>query len=140
MTLRVVLDTNTRFSALLFRGTPGLLVAFLQNAGFLEIVSQPLLDEYQDVLQRKSDKSPTAIASEIAAVAARALVVMPQETVSVSRDPDDDRILECAIAGKADYIITGDQDLLILGSFRGIPILTVRQFLDRLSTPPVPLK
>ncbi len=138
MTLRVVLDTNTRFSALLFRGTPGLLVAFLQTGGFLEVVSQTLLDEYQDVLERKSEKSPKAIAAEIASVAARALLVQNLENVSASRDPDDDHILECALAGQADYVITGDRDLLVLGSFRGIPILTIRQFLDQLSSSPNP--
>ena len=135
MTLRVVLDTNTRFSALVFRGTPGLLVALLQTGDYLEVVSQALLDEYQDVLERKSDKSREAIEAEIALVAARARFVQAQESVSISRDPDDNRILECALAGQADYIITGDRDLLILGSFRGIPILTIRQFLDQLSSP-----
>lgn len=140
MILRVVLDTNTRFSAFVFRGTPGLLIAFLQGGGFLEIVSQPLIDEYRDVLERKSKKSPEFIAAEIAAIAARAQMVIPQETVAVSRDSDDNRVLECAIAGQADYIITGDRDLLVLGFFRKIPVLTARQFLDRLSTPHVPLK
>jgi predicted nucleic acid-binding protein len=48
----------------------------------------------------------------------------------VCRDPDDDRILECALAASAEVIVTGDRDLLDLGAFRDTPIMTPRQFLD----------
>jgi len=48
----------------------------------------------------------------------------------IKDDPDDDRVLECAVAGHADYIVSGDRHLLKLGSYDSIPILTVRQFLD----------
>jgi predicted nucleic acid-binding protein len=48
----------------------------------------------------------------------------------VREDPDDDRVLECAVAGEADYMVSGDRHLLKLGSYGGIPILTVRQFMD----------
>ena len=47
-------------------------------------------------------------------------------------DPDDDRVLECAVAGRADYIVSGDRHLLKLGSYDDIPILTVRQFLNKI--------
>jgi len=48
----------------------------------------------------------------------------------IAEDPDDDRVLECAVAGKADYIVSGDRHLLKLGSFEDIQIATVRQYLD----------
>ena len=50
----------------------------------------------------------------------------------VKDDPDDDRVLECAIAGHADSIVSGDRHLLKLGAYEGIPIATVRQFMDKL--------
>ena len=51
----------------------------------------------------------------------------------VCRDPDDDKFLECAVAGRAKYLVTGDRDLRELGSFRGITILTAGEFLDRMN-------
>ena len=49
----------------------------------------------------------------------------------VRRDPDDDKFLECAVTGRAGYLVTGDRDLRELDSFRGIIVLTVGEFLDR---------
>lgn len=58
-------------------------------------------------------------------------MVTPDIVLAVVReDPDDDRVLECAVAGEADYMVSGDRHLLKLGSYGGIPILTVRQFMD----------
>jgi putative PIN family toxin of toxin-antitoxin system len=57
-------------------------------------------------------------------------LVVPAESVSVCRDPDDNRILEAAVAGRADYIVTGDADLLSMQSFQQIPIVTVSDFLE----------
>lgn len=60
-----------------------------------------------------------------------ALMLEPEIVLSVVRDdPDDDRVLECAIAGKVDYVVSGDRHLLKLKSYKGIPILTVRQFME----------
>jgi uncharacterized protein len=49
----------------------------------------------------------------------------------VQRDPDDDKFLECAVAGRAECLVTGDRDLLDLGSYRRVKILTVRDFLEK---------
>jgi len=54
-------------------------------------------------------------------------------TLRVCRDPDDDKLLEIAVVGRADYLVTGDQDLLILDPFQGIPILTPAEFLAALA-------
>ena len=57
----------------------------------------------------------------------------PTETLSVvARDPDDNRVLECAIAAHSEFVVTGDADLLSLGTFRGIEITTVAAFLEKL--------
>jgi predicted nucleic acid-binding protein len=60
--------------------------------------------------------------------------VTPQETVSaIEVDPTDNKFLDAAIAASADYVVSGDAHILDLESFRGIPILTARKFIDRLS-------
>ncbi len=55
---------------------------------------------------------------------------MRRVVADTKEDPDDDRVLECAVAGKADYVVSGDRHILKLSSYEGIPILTVRQFMD----------
>jgi len=52
----------------------------------------------------------------------------------VRRDPDDNKFLECAVTGGAQYLVTGDRDLLELGSYRGISIVTAGEFLNRMAT------
>jgi uncharacterized protein len=57
--------------------------------------------------------------------------VIPDIALEVVRDdPDDNRVLECAVTGRADYVVSGDRHLLRIGAYEGIPILTVRQFMD----------
>jgi len=58
------------------------------------------------------------------------IMVSTRENITASRDPDDNRVLECAVAGHADLIVSGDKDLLVLGRYDSIPIITVRQFLN----------
>jgi uncharacterized protein len=65
-------------------------------------------------------------------LALAAVVVTPTETVAICRDPDDDRLIEAALAARADVIVTGDQDLLTLGDIAQIQILTPRKFLETL--------
>lgn len=57
-------------------------------------------------------------------------IVLPDERIDVCRDPKDNMFLEAAVAGNVDYLISGDKDLRALESFRGIPILTAREFMD----------
>lgn len=56
-----------------------------------------------------------------------------RETIVVCRDPKDDKLLELAVSGNADFLVTGDKDLLVLNPFRGVEIITPREFLDRAS-------
>ncbi len=58
------------------------------------------------------------------------MVVVPTTSIAVSRDPDDNRVLEAAVAGQVDYIVTGDRDLLALRSHAGIRMLTPAQFVE----------
>ena len=129
--MRVVLDTNIYISALMFGGLPGTLLnlAFLRS--FETIVSAALLDELDEKLRVKfgvSAQDALLIRGRILEIAH---LVKPEEKVHmIPEDPDDDRILECAVSGKADYIISGDRHLLALANYRGISILRVREFLD----------
>jgi len=131
--IRAVLDTNTIVSGLGWGGPPGA-VLDAALAGDFEIVTSPaLLDELRRVLGYPKLQAVIGDADElIELVALAAIVVTPTETVELVRDPDDDRLIEAALAAHADVIVTGDQDLLTLGRVDQIKILTPREFVATL--------
>ncbi len=131
MSTRVVLDTNVYISAFMFGGLPGSLLdlAFLKS--FTLISSPALLDELDEKLCGKFQVSSSDTAYLRARLQALAQLVQPQKILNIiDEDPDDNRVLECAVQGRADVIVTGDRHLLKLKSFQGISILTVRQFIE----------
>jgi uncharacterized protein len=127
---RIVFDTNTRISSLIFKGTPLEATGKARPPAFQQVISRPLLDEFRGALARKFRYTNTSIDAVIETLLKDCLVVSTVQNITASRDPDDDRVLECAVAAEANLIVSGDKDLLVLGSFHGISILTVRQFLD----------
>jgi putative PIN family toxin of toxin-antitoxin system len=128
---RVVLDTNVYISALMFGGLPGALLdlAFLRS--FTLIISPALLKELDEKLRVKFGVSADDTALLRSKLENLAEVVEPAEIMSViTDDPDDNRVLECAVKGLADLIVSGDRHLLKLANHQGISIVTVRQFLE----------
>src|SRR6266571_5240631 len=129
---RVVLDTNVLISAILSPiGKPFACLRWvLENATL--IVSRELLEELETRLARpKFSKyvDDSRRRTFVADLALSAVQVEIPGTLRVCRDPDDDKLLEVAVIGRADCLVTGDQDLLILNPFQGIPILTPAGFL-----------
>jgi putative PIN family toxin of toxin-antitoxin system len=95
------------------------------------VTSAALLDELDEKLRNKFGLSPDDADLIRARLKKSAEVVNPEANLSViADDPDDDRVLECAVTGRVDYVVSGDRHLLMLGSFEGIPIMRVRQFLE----------
>jgi putative PIN family toxin of toxin-antitoxin system len=133
--MRVVADTNIYISALVFGGLPDVFLKRAFLGAFLLVTSPALLDELDETLRLKFNVSPEKASITRARLEKIAHVVEPDVTLDIIKDdPDDDRVLECAVTGKADYIVSGDRHLLKLGIFDSIPILTVRQFMDTTET------
>lgn len=134
--IRVVLDTNTLISALLFSGTASRLVPLWQSRRITVLVSKEILQEYLRVLAypkfQFGDHEIRALVEEELLPFAETIRVRRRLAV-VRRDPEDDKFLECAVAGRAEHLVTGDRDLRELGSYRGITILTVGEFLERMN-------
>jgi putative PIN family toxin of toxin-antitoxin system len=129
--IRVVVDTNVLISGLIFGGLPRELVDAALDGAFLLITSPILLDELQDKLRDKFKFSKHDLRELTADVRQCALIVTPSIFLSVIEDdPDDDRVLECALAGEADYIVSGDRHLLDLKFYRNVSIVSVRDFMD----------
>ena len=132
--IRVVLDTNTLVSALLFGGPAARLVPLWQSGRLHPLISRPILREYLRVLAYpKFQLTAEEIRGLLEEVLPFVESVRVRERLSVvRRDPADDRFLECAVAGRASYLITGDRDLRTLGSYRRIAIVTAAEFLDQM--------
>jgi uncharacterized protein len=130
--VRVVCDTNVLVSAFHFGGKP---MAVLQQAidGDIELFfSQPILDEIGRILRDKFGYTPVRLDEFKSILQASGSMVMPTQTLDVvPSDPDENRIVECAVAAKAEAIITGDKDLLRLREFQSIKMVRVRDFLER---------
>lgn len=133
--IRVVLDTNTVVSALLFAGTASRLVPVWQSRRISLLVSKAIVEEYLRVLAYPK--------FELTSEEVRRLLdeeMFPfVETVRVRRrlrppvaDRDDHKFLECAVSGRARYLVTGDRELTELGNDRGVTILSVGEFLELL--------
>ncbi len=128
--MRLVLDTNTAVSGLLWGGVPGQLIDAAAAGRVKLIASLPLLDELHSVLHRKKFAGHMAEQGTAAGVlfegyAALVQLVVPTDIGPVIlADPDDDMVLATAVAGGADAIVSGDAHLLAIVAFRGIPVIT----------------
>ncbi len=126
---RVVLDSNIYISALLFGGKPLRAVQLAEQGAFILLTSPPIQSEVESTLTAKFGYSRAMIRKSCHRVWRCAEQIEPIMHVDICRDEDDNRILECAIAGGASYIVTGDRDLLDLPSVSQYIILKVDAFL-----------
>ena len=143
--MRVVLDANVLVSAILSpRGTPAQILNAWRAEQFDLVISDAILAEIGRVFRypkiakrhRWSAEQLQAFLDGLAHVAI--LTPGALTLVVITEDPPDDRYLECAVEGEAAYIVSGDQLLLRLGVYQGIPILTPRAFLEILQRQPKP--
>ena len=134
--MRAVIDTNILVRALIKpRGTVGPVLLRLHGGEYTILYSQPLIEELIDVLNRprirqKYDLSDDDIHTVVSLILLQGEVVTPEKRVTACRDPRDDKFLEVAMHGGADVIVSGDQDLLVLNPFAGIPIMPPSRFLQ----------
>lgn len=133
--MRVVFDTNVLVSAALKPGSlPDIALAICRQGSVAQSVTSPfILDEFRRVLSIKLRTAPASVETSLRAIRKHSEVVFPVDTLdTIHADPTDNRILECAVEGRADAIVSGDRHLLALKRFRKIPILTVREFVNTL--------
>ena len=133
--MRIVLDTNVLISALTFPGSrPDHVLSRIRRREIELFISPFILSELDRVLREKFRFSTKEADARVRAIRAIAHLVQPTERASVITAKDDDnRILECALAAQAEFLVTGDKEhLLPLESYRNTRIVTPSQFLDLL--------
>ena len=128
---RIVVDSNVYISALVFGGVPQAVFDVIESQATLELcISRPIMEEVAEVLARKFDWTQAELEGFLPPLWRRCIAVTPTAAVRVCDDPDDNRILECAQAAGASFIVTGDDDLLRLKRLGQTKIVTPRGFVD----------
>jgi putative PIN family toxin of toxin-antitoxin system len=130
--MRVVFDTNIFISALIFPGgkAEDAVMRIIGGEDTL-VISHEIIDEVLTVLARKFSKDPEALSRVAVNLANLGAIVRPAERLNVFEDEPDNRILECAVAGNAAAIITGDKAMLTLKKHQHIRIITLSEFLGK---------
>jgi len=129
----VVIDTNVWVTGLIFGCKPELIIHLFIDGQINVVISEELVSELRRKINQRFPLYLKNINLLEAAVRDQALVVpLGLVEVNISRDKDDNVVIETAIAGGADYIITGDKDLLVLKKYKNIKILKPSEFLENI--------
>jgi len=128
---KVVLDTNVYISAILFDGNPEKIRALSKEKKIELFISEAIIAEVAEVLRKKYNWESWEILQVINEIRETATLAIPQKTLFIiKKDDDDNRILECAVESKAQYIVSGDKrHLLPLKEYQGAKILSPAEFL-----------
>ncbi len=134
--MRAVIDTNIIIRAMIKpAGTVGPVLGRLRNGEFVAVYSEPILEEIAAKLalpriSKKYQVGETEVEGLFALLAVRGELVKPGRSVRICRDPDDDMLIGAALEGKAEWVVTGDRDLLTLEKFEEVRFVTPRIFLQ----------
>ena len=138
--LKVVLDTNIFVSSLLSKaGRPAMVIDAWRASRYLLVTSPSIISEIKRVVEAPSIRKKYGLGRD---PIARLILLLEKDTIvvpglstvagAIPKDPTDEMFLSAALDAKADLIVSGDRHLLDLGEYKGVPILTVRQFLELL--------
>ena len=138
--MKVVLDANIYVSSMVnTQGNPKRIISAWQQGAFDVLISSAILDEIERVLRyprlvKRHKQDETAIQRFLKLLENEAIIVEPTDVLGIVKDDEsDNRYLECAVKGKAQYVISGDKHLLDIGEYRGIVILPPAAFVAILS-------
>ena len=127
--MRIVIDTNVVISGTFFKGNPRRIVEATVENRFNVFATPEIIQEYNDIINefiiRKQGNLDNNILNQFIA----SLNIINQKSfMQICRDSDDDKFINCAIDSKSLYIVSGDNDLLVLGKYNNIDIITATQF------------
>jgi putative PIN family toxin of toxin-antitoxin system len=129
--MRVVLDTNVLMSGIFWSGTTETILKLWGQGKFKLVLSLPVFDEYKEIVHRLSQKYDLRVADSILhdIFIGSDLIEPEKESVPDCEDLDDIMFLELAVAGRADYLVSGDKHLLKVGKYRGGRVIKPADFI-----------
>lgn len=131
--MRIVIDTNVIASAIFFGGKPYQLLRYIMEDKLVAVASKEIVDEYEEIFLRLQEKYPIfSTVIPLKYILNKFEIIRVKSDINVCRDPDDNKFISCAMDGNCLYIVSGDLDLLTIGNYGGITILSVNNFLDLL--------
>lgn len=131
--MKIVLDTNVLISGIFFSGPPSEILTAWKNSRLQIVLTQEILEEYQRVAESLADKYPMIdIFPILEMVTVHGQMINAEGIdVAICEDRDDDKFVECAVAGHCKMIISGDKHLLKISGYQGIAVLKPKAFADR---------
>ena len=130
--MRVVVDTNVVISGVFFGGAPRRVVEVVVDSEIEASATSEIVDEYSRVVERMIERKGGRLRGDAFSVLVSKLEVIEAVTrVEACRDPDEDKFIGCAIDARAIYIVSGDRDLLDMGSYQGVEMVTAAEFCER---------
>lgn len=130
--MKIVADTNVVISGLFFGGKPGEIIKAIVNSKIKACATTEIIDEYSEIVERMVLKKHGEINVNLLLPLINSFeIIRRKSNIKISRDPDDDKFIECAIDGKALYIVSVDEDLLEIKKYGKIKIVTVKEFCEK---------
>ena len=127
--MRVVFDTNVLVAAFVTEGLCSVLLARARRREFELFLCPKILEEFERILSERIKASRLLIKEALSIILEASEIIQPVRAIQgVCRDKDDDQILACALSAEADYLVSGDRDLLDIGSFEKVKIISPREF------------
>ncbi|MCM1100210.1 MAG: putative toxin-antitoxin system toxin component, PIN family [Clostridium sp.] len=130
--MKIVIDTNVLISGMFFGGFPEKILSAVVGQKITACATAEIINEYEEVVQEMVSRKQGHINRTILSPLIKAMeIIEPVTQVEICRDPDDNKFLECAADSHALYIVSGDKDLLIIGQFENVQIVTAKDFYEK---------
>lgn len=127
--MRIVIDTNVVISGTFFGGCPRKVIESVGKNGLYACATLEIVNEYEEIVDEMIRRKQGRLRRDILKPFIGGLKMIDSFTkAEVSRDPDDDKFISCAVDAKALYVVSGDKDLLEIGRYRFVEILTAAEF------------
>ena len=130
--MRIGVDTNVVISVMFFGGNPRKIIESIVDGDIAAFATTEIIDEYMEIIESMIERKQGSFNQRVFSPLFSALNIINSETkIEISRDPDDDKFIECAVDAKALYIVSGDKDLLDISEYKDIQIITAKEFCDK---------
>ena len=129
--MKVVIDTNIFISGIFWGGAPFKILELWKNKKIELVSTDEILKEYFDVIERLVIPENKKLAIKWKNYIKKNITIITNKSNhKISRDKDDDKFIQCALSGKIKYLVSGDNDLIVLKRYKTVNILKVKDFLE----------